>query len=87
MVITTFLNNIRAVKRYKRRVETSPNDFRQLFGFNEANVHWLANHFFGEENNEKRGGALSPFHKMKVFLRYVADVGYQNSVTEITGIH
>lgn len=86
MLVMAYINNLRAVKRYKRRVETSPNDFKYLFRFNEANVHWLANHFFGEEN-ETRGGALSSFQKMKVFLLYVADPGYQNSVGEIIGIH
>ncbi|KAI4469891.1 hypothetical protein MML48_1g01255 [Holotrichia oblita] len=78
-----FLNNFRTVKR----VETLPNDFRHLFRFNEANVHSIANHFYAEENNETRGGALSPFQKMKEFLRYIADQACENGVGEITGIH
>ncbi|CAH2011496.1 unnamed protein product [Acanthoscelides obtectus] len=68
-------------------VKTSPNDFKCLYRSNEANVRWLANHFFGYETTEARGGALPPFLKMKVFLRYIADPRYQHGMGEIIGVH
>lgn len=80
-----FVNHIRTQKYYKVRRETLPSEYRRLFRFNEENVHWLANHFIGERN-EKRGAALTSDQKMKVFLRYVSDPGYQNSVAEVIGI-
>lgn len=82
-----FVNHSRAEKSYKRRVETQSDDYRNLFRFNEGNVHWLANHFIGEQQIiERRGGALNPDQKMKIFLRYMADPGYQNSVGEVVGV-
>lgn len=80
-----FLHRIRAEKCYKKRVETLSGDYRKLFRFNEENVHWLANYFFGEQY-EKLGCALIPAQKIKVFLRYISDPGYQNSVGEVIGI-
>nr|CAI5839259.1 unnamed protein product [Callosobruchus analis] len=78
-----FLDKSPAVKHYKRGLQTSPNEFRHCYRFNEAKV---ANHFFVDEN-EARITALSSFQKIKVFLLYIADPGHQNSVAEIIGSH
>lgn len=77
--------NLRKVKFYKRRKSPQDVDFKSLFRFEERNVQWLANQFLGD-NRETRGGALSPEMKMKIFLRYVADPGFQNGIGEELGV-
>ncbi|KAJ4433356.1 hypothetical protein ANN_15615 [Periplaneta americana] len=39
------------------------------------------------ETQERRGGALSSEMKMKIFLRYMADPGFQSGIAEEMGIH
>ncbi|PSN41235.1 hypothetical protein C0J52_13430 [Blattella germanica] len=45
------------------------------------NVQWLTNHFLND-NNETRGGALTNEQRMKIFLRYLSDPGFQSGVAE-----
>ncbi|XP_030762186.1 putative nuclease HARBI1 [Sitophilus oryzae] len=59
--------NLRAQKQYKVQREVNWRDFKSLYKFQEENVNWMATYFLGE-NLERRGGALSSNHKMKVFL-------------------
>ncbi|PSN38118.1 hypothetical protein C0J52_14409 [Blattella germanica] len=48
---------------------------------NRENEQWLTNHFLNE-NNETRGGALTNEQRMKIFLRYLSDPGFQSGVAE-----
>jgi hypothetical protein len=72
-------------KIYKPRAEIRVEDYRSLFRFNEDNVQWIADHFLGK-NTETRGGALTPEIKMQIFLRYVADPGFQVGVAQDMGV-
>jgi hypothetical protein len=67
----------RNVKRYKIRHEPLNTDFKKLYRFDRDNVHALAVYFLGRDHVETRGGALSAEQKMRIFLRYVADPGFQ----------
>ena len=73
--------NIRKEKFYNVRNKCQNEDFRKLYRFNRENVEWLANYFL-EDTGEKRGGALPPVDKMKIFLRVVSDPGFQHGVVE-----
>lgn len=68
-------------KVYKERRDQNDEDYRTLFRFNRENVQWLTNHFLNE-NNETRGGALTNEQRMKIFLRYLSDPGFQSGVAE-----
>lgn len=84
-----FINNVRIRNRkvYQPRRETSERDYKILYRFNEANVRWMAAHFFRREKTETRGGALRNGDKLKIFLRYMADPGFQSGVGEDIGVH
>lgn len=81
-----YVPHVRFEKRYKTRVSPFTDDFKALYRFHEDNLQWIANHFLGE-NSETRGGALSSEHRMKIFLRYVADPGFQSGIGEEVGVH
>ncbi|KAL1489412.1 hypothetical protein ABEB36_014311 [Hypothenemus hampei] len=83
--MAAFMNLNRKVKYYKPRTSPQITDFKSLFRFEEENVTWLAHYFLGE-NEEMRGGALSPVHKLKVCLRYLADLGFQKGIGEELGV-
>lgn len=68
-------------KVYKERRDQNDEDYRTLFRFNRENEQWLTNHFLNE-NNETRGGALTNEQRMKIFLRYLSDPGFQSGVAE-----
>lgn len=57
-----------------------------LYRFTKVNI-WTSNHFLGEELNERRGGAICKVDKLKIFLRYVVDPGFQSGVGEDLGVH
>jgi len=79
----------RLTKTYRPRTNIREDDFRSLFRFDETNVEWIADHFLGTNTNtaeETRGGALSVKAQMQVFLRYMADPGFQVGVAEDIGI-
>lgn len=85
MALFINVGNIRAKKNYKERVETRASDHHTLYRFSEENTKWLAEHFLGEYF-ETRGGALSSLQKMKIFLRYMSDPGFQSGVGEDVGV-
>ncbi|KAG8318431.1 hypothetical protein J6590_001542, partial [Homalodisca vitripennis] len=63
------------------RRESREQDYRALYRFNKMNVEWISDHFHGE-NFERRGGALPNLDRMRIFLRYVGDPGFQSGVAE-----
>lgn len=63
-------------KTYLPRRDSNENNFKSLYRFSPEHVSFLAN-FFLDEYNETRGGALNNILKMKCFLRYVGDPGFQ----------
>lgn len=75
MMFMNFGQDRRRRKYIERRVNTNYNN---LFRFSEDQIDFLASEFL-DESNEHRGGSLSSAHKMKIFLRYVSDPGYQAS--------
>lgn len=77
---------VRNSKVYKERRECRASDFKKLYRFSLVNLRWISEHFLGSET-ETRGGALSPEQKMKIFVRYLADPGFQVGVGEDTGVH
>ena len=54
--------------------------------FSAENVTWLADYFLND-CTETRGGALSPKMKMKIFLRCLANPGFQSGIAEELGVH
>lgn len=66
----------RSVKVYKTRRMGDDDNFKQLYRFTRENVNFVAQTFLGDYA-ETRGGALSNIHRMKCFLRYVGDPGFQ----------
>lgn len=73
-----FMNvDVRKTKNYRVRLDSNAN-FKALYRFNNENVKWLTNHFIQNEG-DARGGGLSNMQKMKTFLRYVGDPGFQVS--------
>lgn len=69
-----------------RRDQEKNKNFKKLFRFSQENVNWLAVHFL-PEYEETRGGALTNVEKMKTFLRYISDPGFQTGVGEDIGVH
>nr|CAH7754861.1 unnamed protein product [Callosobruchus chinensis] len=45
----------------------------------------MSEYFLGD-SGERRGGALTPLQKLKIFLRYVADPGFQTGVATDIGV-
>nr|CAH7725735.1 unnamed protein product [Callosobruchus chinensis] len=72
------LNLLRGRKTYKVRREDPEIDFKKLFRFTPRT--------FLENGEETRGGALDSRTQMKIFLRYVADPGFQTGVAEDIGV-
>lgn len=81
---------LRKEKVYKQRREADIGDFRSLYRFSKENVQWLAEYFLSNANEvdftETRGGALTNIQKMKTYLRYMADPGFQTGIGEELGI-
>lgn len=71
--------NQRNRKKYRTRRNSDESDFRRLYRFDRENFDFLVNHFLfnGEQGEEMRGGSLNSAQKMKIFLRYVGDPGFQ----------
>ncbi|XP_050299639.1 putative nuclease HARBI1 [Anthonomus grandis grandis] len=82
-----FILNLRSTKYYKPRRRTCDRDFKVLYRFTREHVEWISNHFLGTESGERRGGAINNIDKMKIFLRYVGDPGFQSGVGEDVGVH
>ena len=80
-----FIAVLRRRKVYKVRRDSFGCDYKSLYRFKKENVEWIAEHFLGE-SNETRGGALSNIQKMRIFLRYLGDPGFQTGVAEDIGV-
>jgi len=85
MALLPVFDNLRRRRRYKLRRECDPEEFRTLYRLNSENVDWLAEHFI-RDVNETRGGALSARQQIMIFLRYIADPGFQSGVAEDVGV-
>jgi len=85
MALLPAIDNFRRRKRYKLRRECDPEEFQTVYQFNSENVDWLAEPFIGDVN-ETRGGALSGSQQIMIFLRYIADPGFQSGVAEDVGV-
>ena len=77
--------NIRREKLYLPRRTCRPGTYRSMYRFDEEHVEWMSQHFL-EESGETRGGRLNAKLQMEVFLRYLADPGFQSGVAEDKGI-
>lgn len=73
-------------KNYRDRVNCDGERYKELYRFSEENVEWMADHFLGEYD-ETRGKALSSKQKMKIFLRFLGDPGFQTGIAEDIGVH
>nr|CAH7736579.1 unnamed protein product [Callosobruchus chinensis] len=62
-----------------RRRKDPEIDFKKLCRFTPESVSWLSEHFLG---NGEETRALDSRTQMKIFLRYVADPGFQTGVAE-----
>lgn len=69
--------NVRKEKVYCVR-RGDGDSFKALYRFTRENVQWLADYFLHDQE-DSRGGGLSNYQKMKTFLRYVGDPGFQVS--------
>lgn len=58
---------------------------KQLLRFESNSIDFLAAEFLNE--TDSRGGALSPRKQMEIFLRFVADPGFQSGIAEDFGVH
>lgn len=67
----------RQKKVYKTRRTSEESDFRTLYRFDRENFHTVVRIFLSDEAFDARGGGLTPAQKMKIFLRYVGDPGFQ----------
>nr|XP_029710214.1 putative nuclease HARBI1 [Aedes albopictus] len=76
----------RRQKIYVNRRNTNSDNYRNLYRFTEENVEWLTEEFLAS-CSETRGGALNRDRKMRTFLRYIGDPGFQVGVGEVIGIH
>lgn len=70
------LSNCRRQKLYLPRRDGIDTNFKSLYRFSRENVNFLASTFL-DESSETRGGALNNVQRMKCFLRYVGDPGFQ----------
>lgn len=75
----------RKIYSFRRFGDTGDN-FKSLYRFEYENVQWISNHFLPDDT-ETRGGAIPKVEKMKTFLRYIGDPGFQVGVGEDIGIH
>lgn len=70
------------VKIYRPRRGSYNKNFKDLYRFNQQNIDFLVNTFM-DINHETRGGALNNRQKIKTFLRYIGDPGFQVIFIEI----
>lgn len=73
---------VRERKVYRERREVGG---KQLLRFEDESVNFLVNEFL-PYTEETRGGALTSREKMEIFLRSVADPGFQSGVAEDVGV-
>lgn len=80
------INTNRVCKIYKPRRNEIDRNFRKLYRFNPENVDYLVENLL-PIYGETRGGAVSNLQKIKCFLRYVGDPGFQTGVGEDLGLN
>jgi hypothetical protein len=80
------VENVRARKLYKERRAIRDRDCKVLHRYQPENILWLSRYFLNH-NEETRGGALTNKQKMKIFLRFVGNLGFQSGVAEDLGFH
>lgn len=56
------------------------------FDWKSKNLEWLAANVLGDDVDEKRGAALTPVRRMKFFIRYLADPGFQKGIGGELGV-
>jgi hypothetical protein len=71
------VENVRARTVYKERRAVRDRDCKVLYQFQPENILWLSRYFL-DHNKETRGGALTNEQKIKIFLRYVGNPGFQS---------
>lgn len=65
-------------KKFRRQHRVSDDiDFRTLYRFNREHFNFLVGSFLSDEIDHTSGGGLNATQKMKNFLRYVGDPGFQ----------
>lgn len=64
-------------KVYRARRSSAKSNFRTLYRFNRENFDFVVRSFLSDDVYDTRGGGLTPAQKMKVFLRYIGDPGFQ----------
>lgn len=74
---------LRQRKVYNVRKE--PVNYKELFRFENESIDFLAAEFLVE--NDTRGGAVPARQQMEIFLRFVADPGFQSGIAEDFGVH
>lgn len=84
MVLPIFQQRRR--KLYKARRTVTDSYYRTQFRFSKQSVQWIATEFLGADTGEQRGGALTNLQKMEITLRYMADPGFMNGLSEVTGV-
>ncbi|KAJ4430439.1 hypothetical protein ANN_22655, partial [Periplaneta americana] len=72
-------------KRYKHHREACKHSYKDLYKFKKENVQWLALHFL-QDSYGRKGRTLDNEMKMRIFLPYVGDPGFQMGVLEDTDI-
>ena len=73
-------------KVYKTRQTVTEAYYRTQFRFSKQSVQWIATEFLGADMGELRGGALTNIQKMEITLRYMADPGFMNGLSEVVGV-
>ena len=76
----------RQTKVYKRRRTVTDSYYRTQFRFTRPSVQWITAEFLGPDTGERRGGALTNLQKMEITLRYMADPGFMNGLSEVVGV-
>ncbi|CAH1988821.1 unnamed protein product [Acanthoscelides obtectus] len=81
-----FMPIYQPTKVFKDRRESREVDYRAVYRFSKVKISKLNAYFLGE-TEEYRDGTLSNIERMRVFLRYVSDQGFQIGIGEDIGVH
>lgn len=76
---------IRNRKKYEQRKFVNKDRCKELLRFEDESIEFITNYFLPEVQ-DRRGGALSARQKMEIFLRYLADPGFQSGVSLDFGV-
>ena len=70
----------------KKRLQPITSDYKTQYRFHEPSVQWISEVFLGQENGENRGGALSNKQKLEITFGYMANPGFQHTVSNVVGV-